>query len=186
MHHSEQYPSGGMEIKAAVLDFQALVDGENNFIVRELAIEDLDYNRRKSWVFQIPPDKHVNDNNTSNKWLVNSYHGIPIDAGTVSYGEFPKILKDEIWSYDFLFAKGVEKCQFLSYACDRTVFELEKYFNVPSLKKLESSGVDCSLVAHRRDDFTCAVKNCSKLKKWLLANVSKSKILAVMQTVTMK
>jgi hypothetical protein len=163
-------------IDALILDFQALVRKNgvaNEFIVRELAIEDLEHDRRESWVFQLPPGYVENSENT---WVTEHHHGIPRDVGETPYDDLHNILKEKTWAYKYLFVKGFEKCKFLSEALDRDVFEVEKLFNAPSLKFLKPLGGKCSLACHQTDKYACAVKNCSRLKRWICCNISKSRI----------
>jgi hypothetical protein len=173
---SRVYPLGPVVINALILDFQALVrknGAANEFIVRELAIEDLEHDRRESWVFQLPPGFVEN---YENKWVMEHHHGIPPDAGETPYDELNKILKEKTWASKYLFAKGIEKCKFLSKALGRDVLEVESLFNVPALKYLKPLGGWCSLACHQTDKYTCAVKNCSRLKRWICSNISKSRI----------
>jgi hypothetical protein len=130
-------------------------------------MEDLESAWRRSWLFQIPPG----DSYETNQWLTRNWHGLDLHMGHVPYGELYDILKNETAPFRYVFAKGLEKCNFLSAIIGRPVIELGKYFDVPKLASLPPTSTKCDLYCHQTEKFICAVKNCSKLKMWILNNV---------------
>lgn len=150
-----------------IVDFQAGVDGKV-FVIRELAMEDLENEWRRSWLFQIPPE-HISSK--TNQWLSKHFHGLDFVSGYEPYENLHRILKDETEPFQYVFAKGLEKCKLLSDIIERPVIELAKYFDVPKLDSLPPTSTKCNLYCHQTEKFTCAVKNCSKLKNWILNNV---------------
>ena len=145
-----------------IIDFQANIykyKRTSNYIIREFAILDLDVDSHQSWLFQFP--KWASTNKT-NIWLEEKYHGIKPYDGDIPYNH--SIIRKYTSDYDQIYCKGLEKSLYLQKILGKTVTDLD---DCPSLKLLNSN-CSCFLNAHKNEKYVCAVRNCAKVKKWLM------------------
>nr|DAC81302.1 TPA_asm: MAEL [Ladona dragonfly adintovirus] len=148
-----------------IVDFQALRGYKKEFIVRELAVVDFKKEREHLWLFKCPDNTLYTLK--ENSWVVNHLHGIDKAIGEVDYNFLKHIICYYIGQFDIIYAKGYEKCQFLTHFLHRKVIDVE----IPSLKSLSWIG-GCMLPQHSNGRLSCALGNCKKIKAYKRAVIS--------------
>ena len=145
-----------------LVDFQGFKDGNNVFIVKELAIafEDGSY---ETFVFKPPTDVYITPHyERSNRYCTRKLHGLRWDEGDLEYDTLNIILEER--TSPVICVKGKEKTSFLSnILLGKEIKNLEEILPVKlsSLKKVDHR---CFHVGP-----SCAVKNVLKLYNWLKA-----------------
>ena len=151
---------------SAVIEFQGFPKSDGKYIIKELAIIDVQNKCCNTWLFKSPSMLVTKDVN----WLRDHFHGLDRDSGDIDYSELREILRSYTIQFRQLFTKGDQKASFLSSLLPSgvNVINLELY-GCPSLKKLET-GEGCLIDPHVKGNFHCARKNCHKLADWCMKN----------------
>lgn len=156
--------------RVAVIDFQAYIDvvnGRRDFIIKELSIVDVKQSTSQHWFFKPP---HQNDQLSENLWAMQNLHGISWDDGEIEYDKLMITITTATEQYDYLYAKGLEKCIFLEDILKRPVYDLHN-FSCPSLKKLRDTAIKCRY--HRNgswNKYVCSLNQAHNLALWMETN----------------
>lgn len=149
-----------------IIEFQGFKDNNNRFIIKELAIGDLnDETHTRSYHFRPPFNLELLHDHKSVKWLEKHFHGLEWGSGCVDYDELKDILHYEVRGFHRVLTKGLEKAEFLKTLLpDMKIIDLTDYLYC-RLMLLPSIPWQCPI---RDSHNVCAFQNVLKLKKWLL------------------
>lgn len=153
-----------VDVRMAIIDFQAFLGKNRNFIVKELCVApvsnavDNQETCFQFWTFKTP--QHFRHCSSENKYVERYYHGMSFDYGDIPFPLLLPILRKTINDYDYLFVKGLEKSCYLSSLLNRLVYDL----NVLKCARNFSSLQSC--IYHCGTTFTCAVRNCISNRDW--------------------
>lgn len=152
----------------AVVEFQGFLDGNNDYIIKELVIMCVETGVSRQWLFRPPSSSaHYNiEHSQSSKWLSKYYHGLAWASGETDYYHLEHILLVNTYFYDTIYTKGLEKCSFLSKLMRRCLVNLDD-IGCPSVKTLQYLK-DTTCKHHKDDSFSCALVNATKLVHWLM------------------
>lgn len=159
-------------MEAAVIDFQAFMGiGPSRFIVKEVSVMDLDTLAEQSFLFK-PPREIPKERSPCDIWLKKHHHHLEWSQGDIEYFMLEDVLFKSTKKFRFLFAKGIEKCDFLEGLLRKYVYDLE-VFGCPALKKLAES-LKCDRCPHHEGKkYVCAHLQTIGLAKWAVANKEK-------------
>lgn len=151
-----------------VLDFQGFKDNNNNFIIKEIAVTDINNSLLLHWFIQQPysisklSPAYMRQANYNSKF----YHGIPWNYGNTSFKHVKKEL-NKILAYNYVLIKGKEKQIFIQHLFKKAYVEDLDY--IPSLKKLKSKYFYNSCPFHQCHVplFSCALENVLKIQTYL-------------------
>ena len=102
---------------SAIIEFQGFT-GPKGFIVKELAIVDVERTCCNTWLFKSPIGTlHAREAS----WLKHNYHGLCAYEGDIEYLQLETVLRHYTRKFKFLFTKGAEKAVF-SADCFPRVF----------------------------------------------------------------
>lgn len=141
--------------KKIVLDFQGFKDGENEFIIKELA--GFDGCKLFHFIFE-PPYAFTNltrKAQSSANWLIRNHHKLNWELGFVPYQKILEILTTITSSYDRIYMKGREKSIYIKKLTKKAILELPEY---PPLKLLQP---EC--LYHNNNLCICALTNVKQL-----------------------
>jgi hypothetical protein len=148
----------------AVLEFHGFRDGNNELIVKELALA----GSRGDYLivfFESPYDKSCLDSRTlkSVNWLEKHFHHISWDYGDVKYSE--EVMTTLCNHYSTIYTKGLEKANFLR-RFHSNVKLISDTVPKPSIEEEEEEGkTRCPL--HMSGAAHCALKSALFYMKWL-------------------
>lgn len=154
-----------------IVDFQALKQPINKFVVKELAIHRVGCTDEPKVFFFRPPfdwDFLPARYKAENKWLDRNYHQINWNYGDYPYECIETILYLELFEAEAIFVKGREKLVWLSHYIDN-VYNIEDIQNSVSLKvlrRLEQRSDVCQY--HQESKTNCAAQNVLLIEKFLL------------------
>lgn len=157
-----------------VLDFEGFQFYKNRFIIKELAVFDLNREHLRRWTFQ-PPFSFLNLNKHERRqyfWTKNNTHGYEWYYGELPYIELYFIFEELFQKYENIYIKGVEKTKFVQYFTSRKCINLEN-LGCPKITELSHFTVNCNFKHSNRSH--CALIKAESfgrfLKyKWNLAN----------------
>lgn len=148
-----------------VIDVQGFPCG-SSFIFKEIAFESLDGKICRHYVFKppFPFESLSHKDQRKARWLSKYYHGLDWECGRVEYTLVHGFLKKLFDSSVRTFVKGNDKIRWLMpYSKKTAIFELERDYLCPSLKKLNSVYSGCCYMRHQN----CALQNVKKLNHYL-------------------
>lgn len=156
-----------------IVDFQGFQWPSNRFILKEIAVIDLQTNNYVTHLFEPPtnwdllPVKYK----CANLWLTRNFHNLNWNDGYIPYHFLQKVLKQLILGATCIYVKGYEKKKFLTEILDNKYLVIDLTdVNCPALKYLTNDkNVKCP---HHLDDdehskYHCALKNVQMLKSWI-------------------
>ena len=143
-----------------LLDFQGFKDGNNVFIVKELAIAHED-GTWDTFLFKPPQDVFMTKPyERSNRYCTREIHGLRWKEGDLDYETLGSILEER--TSPVIFVKGQEKMIFLSNILPgKEIKNLEEILptRISSLPKVD---YECF-----HEGPSCAVRNVLKLSNWM-------------------
>lgn len=156
-------------IPFTIVELNGFRDEHSRFIVKELSI-----NSPSSIEFYIFKPPHQCQDIVTNTWLTKNFHGLNYNEGNVEYNQLRKILQQATALSLLVYAKGSEKCSFISSLIDKPVFDFNHF---PCTKKIKH------LVKMYPSDTTCGnhiigtENSCSNVKlcaliRWFGENIS--------------
>lgn len=154
-----------------IVDIQGLVDSDQHFLPKEVAITSVKDNLLGYWLIA-PPSKFFELSRSAkitNNWLTLNHHGIEWYEGVVLQEELEDLLRDITKLAKYIFVRGKDKADYLEKVLSRDIVNLE--YATPAFKNLPSVKNICvHHIAPTKERFCCAVKNIKKLKRYLVAN----------------
>ena len=153
----------------AIVHFSAFdFDEENNFIVKELAIVNPDFNSFQSWIFKPPfPISQISQSlRYANDYLSQHVFGLEWIDGEVEYVELKNILTKYTSHSDTIFTHGKARQVFLESLLQRTVINLEE-LKCPKYSSLAFPSKSCAHRLHQFASFRCALKEASVYAQFL-------------------
>lgn len=154
-----------------IIDCQAYKDNLNNFIIKECAVTTPDYCFIHHWVIAAPYDFYRLSKQKRKKaiWL---HHGLKWCDGHIKYNDFLKELRHICSGSSRIFAKGKEKCEFLTGILGLSVIGMDNYW-APCIKTLLQDTylpVWRCFYHSKHKKHVCALANAYKLKFWMMTN----------------
>lgn len=163
-------------MNGCVVDFEAYRGDDRQFIVKELAIVDVQHGLSRVILFKSPFDRACLNRKSQRiaDWLEHNLHGISWTEGEVDYTHLHKIIYDVCQMYSVVFTKGLEKARFLS-ALHTNVRDL----NDECAPKYDDAFCDpffrCNVRNHNYTDtdngnkyvYKCALRKASYFAMWL-------------------
>jgi hypothetical protein len=101
--------------------------------------------------------------NSLNSYITSKIHKIEYDYGQIDSETVHEYLR-KTTKQCTVFAKGLEKCQFIATLIQKPVHNLET-FGCPKVKQLPSAN-DCSCLKHSSDFLHCCQIKCLRLGRW--------------------
>lgn len=151
-----------------ILDVQGFQSPMNEFIVKELAVQALHNNDCACLLFEPPCEwsEQQSKYRKTNQWLIKNHHGLPWEAGFISYAELQDTITQIIDDASIIFVNGLEKKQWLESYTDKLVINLN---DLGASKAKNRKAPGCWI--HRENsiitkNYTCAFENCRKLADW--------------------
>lgn len=107
-----------------------------------------------------------------NSWLMRNHHGIPWNAGIMSYDKVQEVVRRIVENASYIYVKGKEKKEWIKKIINdesKPVIDLEE-LNCPSFRRMRDYEV-----LHWHEDnhgnlprYHCAFENVQRLKTWYL------------------
>lgn len=151
-----------------IIDFQAFKKPINDYVIKELAILDVNKGVTELYVFKPPfewdllPVKYK----VENKWLETHYIDRKWSSGFVKYEELKNILK-RLSDAKRIFVKGDQKCKWLKRYMNN-VCNLEGN-NTLALKELRKLSIfKCENHLNKKNDVNCAECNVRAIHIWCI------------------
>ena len=115
----------------------------------------------------MPFSQLTKEEQKKNTWLTNNFHEIHWSCGTYDYKELNFILQLFLRPEALLYAKGHEKCVFLTKLCNRPFINLEE-LGCPNIEDLPQDAAVCdSYGFHHAKHSHCAQRKAIIFAKWL-------------------
>ena len=137
-----------------VIDYEYLKGAHGEEVIKEISVAA--ENVLDSFLF-LPPYSMDARSSESN--------GLSWDDGFISYSQLTQILAEATSNFAHLYAKGTDKCDFLTTLLGRPVQNLDS-FGCPERKSFRMT-TSCSLPCHKFPDKSCATRNALSLFGWL-------------------
>jgi len=157
----------------AIVDIVAFRSPKAKFIVKELAVVDVQTGST-SWFLFKPPcaaKDTVASSLQVNTWLTNNFHGLLWEEGHISYERLNDILATHLDSYNTVYMKGKEKAEFIQQRTRANVVDLVD-LGCPSLRRpnfwVLTPRYTC--IRHRSTNYVCARDQVLKLYTWYICN----------------
>lgn len=154
-----------------VIDFQAFKQLNNEFIIKELTIQDLnDETSVKTYLFK-PPfswNSLSKEMKVQNKWLERHYHCLNWFSGELDYGESIKIIKS-LNVAKMVYVKGDDKNKWLEKYLNN-VYNIEE-FNCPAFKIIKNSFKNdskCNNHIQNVNYKNCSLSNVNVMRSWII------------------
>jgi len=165
-----------MERITYVVDFQAFKDGQNRFLLKELAIISCNVNKIVHCIIKPPfgfnflilekQKRHI-------QWLMENYHGINWEDGYLSPRAAMALFRETVRDADILLIKGSERCTFLRKLFPYlTVLDLDDLGCPPArLLEIPANAPECFYYSHISTNLAykecvCSLKQAYKFKVW--------------------
>uniref|UniRef100_A0A6V7LC85 Uncharacterized protein n=1 Tax=Bracon brevicornis TaxID=1563983 RepID=A0A6V7LC85_9HYME len=164
--------------KDIVINIQGLVGPDEIFVPKELAILSVESEHLGHWIFA--PPCGLNDipfaAKRQNRWLTANFHRLDWEDGTTPFKSIHKILKEAAKNVSTIYVRGRETVKFLESVVCRTIVNLDIYS--PPFKRLPENKRYCLFHAEAvsHGNFSCALHNAAKLKKWVRENIYTDKV----------
>lgn len=182
-------------MERAVVDFQGFKDNENNFIIKELAIQKFNFleeiNKMNHYLF-LPPF-NFNDLPFNQRkqtfWNQFNHHGFRWSDGIVKYNIIHELFYNLAETCNIIYVKGIEEEMILN-----KIFKKKLYMKIVNLeylgcnnlinlkKNMKELIIDC---VYNHNNSYCAINNVRILTKWIIKfwnencnnhNLSKTKL----------
>lgn len=153
----------------AIIHFSAFEQtGEDEFIVKELAIVNPDVNTVQSWMFKAPFDisQLPLTLQFDNEYLAMHIFGVDWSDGDVAYKDLQRILTNYTKHIPVLYTHGHRRQQFLQRMLGRSVMNLED-LHCPKSSKLLFPESHCAHRHHQFHTFRCALYEALCYSKYL-------------------
>jgi len=153
----------------AIIHFSAFDQtGDEDYIVKEVAIVSPDANTMQNWVFQAPfdPSELPLTIQLDNDYLATHVFGIDWSDGDVSYSELQRILVKYTKCIDTLYTHGERRQRYLQQLLGRTVVNLEDV-QCPKAIQLLFPASHCAHYQHQFPTFRCALYEAQCYAKYL-------------------
>lgn len=158
-----------ISLSVSVVDFQAFLDNDGEYIVKEIAIVD-EFQHYTHLFFKSPFDKSQLDHRYYRQavWLENNLHRIKWEYGDVELSD--DVLSTLLRNYDVVYVKGLEKANYLS-KFHRLIKRIPDYVEKPRLLFNTGSGVyenvTCSVHTDINFGGSCALNTAIAFMEWL-------------------
>ena len=141
-------------IMEVVIDYEYLSGAHGEAVLKEVSVAS--ENVIDSFRFLPPYSMNRHSSPTS---------GLTWDDGLIPYLSLFQSLTEATTNFAHLYAKGDDKCAYLTNLLGRPVQNLDS-FGCPSRKEFKMDK-SCSLPCHKFPDMSCAVRNALNLYGWL-------------------
>lgn len=103
------------QYKTCAVEFQAFINNQNKFIIKELVFLDISTNVVNYFLFKAPfPFRKLNiKSSRTNTWLMNNLHYIGWNEGFTQYKELDNIMHHYCQQYDEIYTSGHEKSKWI-------------------------------------------------------------------------
>lgn len=167
----------------AVVDFEAFRGVAGEFVIKELAIVDLDHGLCRYVLFKSPYRRQRLNKKYRRvaTWLEQHLHGISWSDGEVDYTLLPDVIRDVCDTYSIVFTKGLEKARFLR-TFHNTVIDLNELCAPNYDYSTHGKLIQCSVSSHRLQDghnkcvYKCALNKAYFYVNWLRSRVTTRRI----------
>lgn len=176
-------------MNSCVVEFEAFQCENGQFIVKELAITDVEHCTSRVVILKPPFERSRLSTKYKRvaEWLVNYYHGISWNEGTVDYKQLQSILHDVSKTYSTIYTKGLEKTRFLSdfhkKVIDLNDMNVSKYDNTlndDTLHRCEVKKHNYSVLSNFI--YNCALRKAEHYAKWLRNNIQPLEPMGALKT----
>ena len=153
----------------AIIHFSAFDQtGQDDFIVKELAIVNPDSRTLQSWIFKPPFDisELPLTIQLDNDYLSSHIFGLEWSEGDVAYNDMQRVLVAYTKNIDVLFTHGHRRQQFLERLLGRTIVNLED-LHCPKSSHLLFPATHCAHPQHQFHTFRCALYEALCYSKYL-------------------
>jgi hypothetical protein len=141
-----------------VIYYETLTGAHGEDVIKEVSVAGK--NVLDTFLF-LPPYSMVKRSSESS--------GLSWDDGNISFSSLPQILMEATSIFAHLYAKGTDKCTFLTAMLGRPVQNLDS-FGCPYRASFRMT-TGCSLPCHKFPDKSCATRNAQNLFGWLMHHI---------------
>jgi hypothetical protein len=139
----------------AVIDYECLLGAHGEDVIKEVAVVSEDALE----TYRFFPPYTMNDH-------ISKHNGLSWMDGNISYSLIHQTLTEATANFAHVYAKGDDKCTYLSGLLGRAVLNLDT-FGCPERSEFRME-TGCSMPCHRYPDKSCATRNAQSLYKWLI------------------
>ena len=153
----------------AIIHFLAFDQaGDDDLIVKELAVVNPDVNTAHTWIFKQPfsSEDLPLTLQLDNEYLSTNIYGLQWSEGDVAYDNLQQVLVNYTKHIDVLYVHGRHRQQFLERLLGRSVLNLE-HLNCPKSNKLLFPASHCGHYQHQFHTFRCAFYEAQCYSKFL-------------------
>lgn len=156
-----------------IIDFQAFKDGNNKYVLKELAVISIRRAIIGHFLIKSPFDvkKLPADKRSSVNYLIDHHHGIRWEDGYITFKELVTLICDITANASQIFIKGNERARFIEKLTNKPTIDLDT-LKCPRAKflQVEPSTPDCFYYRHSADYHSyfeaCSLRRVYKLKNW--------------------
>lgn len=163
--------------RAAVVDIHGLHNNEMEFLIKEIAIFNLETKAIGHYVIKPPRDMKISNVKAiqTNSWVTNHLHHLDWDDGDVEIEQLEKIVKQIFVNFDVVYAKGDQKVAALKkyYAADSSLSSkhvcIVEVGNMgcPNLEKLRRHQQAQVCLYHGEFPYKCTKFTCRAIAVWV-------------------
>lgn len=162
--------------RSLVLDIHCFFNNSLQYIVKEMAVYDLNHHSGQHWIFKAPKNLDIYNAKArrANKWLTANSHGIHWEDGEVNYEDLSRILNRIASSYDIVYVKGQQKILFIESQIGNSI--CPQFVNVESMGcpkfsiLLEPLCIGYNCISHNQSDPRyCTIYKTRAIVRWLLS-----------------
>lgn len=144
------------------------------YVVKELALYDLNQHSSQHWIFKPPEGLEVTARKAvrANDWVSRHLHRIPWEEGDVEYKELTRILDQIASQYDVIYVKGQQKIEFLleEVSLQPAIVNVENLGCPKICVLLEPLRLGCHCIFHNFDPTLCTAYRAKAIGRWILCN----------------
>lgn len=161
-------------MSGCVVEFEAFRDNNKQFVIKELAIADIEHGLSRVVLFA-PPYERTRLNTKLERtadWVERHLHGISWHDGNVDYNRLSTIIRHFTETYSSVYTKGREKARFLS-GFHPNVTDLDD-LNAPKYDyESREHTFQCPVSNHNCTDsdktylYSCALRKAEYFANWM-------------------